>query len=70
MERKAEYAAAAALISLALMRAGRLGSPATEDEWITHLRSPDRALQHQAVQKSQKVAGELRLWVGLPGRPP
>ncbi|KAH6942216.1 hypothetical protein HPB50_001785 [Hyalomma asiaticum] len=37
------------------------GSPATEDEWITHL-------------KAQKVAGELRLsvpiWTEPPGRPP
>ncbi|KAH8026675.1 hypothetical protein HPB51_023915 [Rhipicephalus microplus] len=39
------------------------GSPATEDYWSNHLRSPDRALQHQAVQKAQKVAGELRLLV-------
>ncbi|KAH6933422.1 hypothetical protein HPB50_014800 [Hyalomma asiaticum] len=37
------------------------GSPATEDEWINHLSSPDRALQRQAVQKAQKVPGELRL---------
>ncbi|KAH8026635.1 hypothetical protein HPB51_023145 [Rhipicephalus microplus] len=37
------------------------GSPATEDDWFNQLRSPDRALQHQAVQKAQKVAGELRL---------
>ncbi|KAH6919569.1 hypothetical protein HPB50_029443 [Hyalomma asiaticum] len=50
------------------------GSPASEDEWITYLRSPDRALQHQAVQKAQKVAGELRLpvptWAEPQGRPP
>ncbi|KAH8038342.1 hypothetical protein HPB51_001125 [Rhipicephalus microplus] len=35
---------------------GSFRSPATEDDWINHLRSPDRALQHQAVQKAQKVA--------------
>ncbi|KAH8034058.1 hypothetical protein HPB51_019282 [Rhipicephalus microplus] len=50
------------------------GSPATEDDWFNHLRSPDRALQHQAVQKAQKVAGELRLpvptWAEPPGWPP
>lgn len=50
------------------------GSPATEEDWINHLRSPDRALQHQAVQKAQKVAGKLRLpvptWAEPPGRPP
>ncbi|KAH7950482.1 hypothetical protein HPB49_024338 [Dermacentor silvarum] len=37
------------------------GSPATEVDWINHIRSPDRALQHQAVQKAQQVAAELRL---------
>ncbi|KAH6948341.1 hypothetical protein HPB50_023452 [Hyalomma asiaticum] len=55
-------------------RAPLFGSLATEDEWINHLRSPDRALEHQAVQKAQKVAGELRLpvptWAEPPGRTP
>ncbi|KAH7971802.1 hypothetical protein HPB52_002817 [Rhipicephalus sanguineus] len=42
--------------------------------WINQRRSPDRALQHPAVQKAQKVAGELRLpvptWAEPPDRPP
>ncbi|KAH8035988.1 hypothetical protein HPB51_014345 [Rhipicephalus microplus] len=50
------------------------GSPATEDDWFNYLRSPDRALQDQAAQKAQKVAGELRLpvptWAEPPGWPP
>ncbi|KAH6929865.1 hypothetical protein HPB50_006428 [Hyalomma asiaticum] len=45
------------------------GSPANEDEWITHARSPDRAFQHKVVQKAETVARELTLpvptWVEL-----